>query len=146
LYRVLYSNFRALIILNFIDKLEIFIKGSNKDNILWKKNVAFALRLRIMIMKNKEIMRIWTCACMLNAWEREREEKGTETREDTYCIFCVYWPCVCERKRTALEFGIELFLQWTEDMLRIVPRHVLKLQAKTRVSSLPNEIGLLTTA
>jgi len=94
LYRVLYSNFRALIILNFIDKVEIFIKGSNKDNILWKKNVAFALRLRIMIMKNKEIMRIWTCACMLNAWERERGEGNGNEGGYVLHFLCILALCM----------------------------------------------------
>lgn len=42
-----------------------------------------------MIMRNKEVARMCTCACVQRASKCVGEEKGTETREDTHWIFCV---------------------------------------------------------
>jgi len=56
-----------------------------------EKNVAFASRLRMIIMTNKEIVRMCVNVCMYVRMSKRvgEERKGTETREDTYWIFCV---------------------------------------------------------
>jgi len=74
---------------------------------------------------------VWTCVHVCTHVQTRGRGEGKRGR--IRIGFFVYNGDVCERKRTTLEFGIELFSQWTEDMLRIASRHVLKLPAKTRV-------------
>jgi len=79
--------------------------------IFHEKNVAFASKLQMIIMTNKEIVRMCVNVCLcVRMSKRVGEEKGNE---GGYVLdfLCITAMCVCERKRTTLEFGIELFSQ-----------------------------------
>lgn len=65
-----------------------------------------------------------------------RECREGNGNEGGYILdfLCITAMCVRTEAHDARIWD-RTFSQWTEDMLRIVPRHVLKLPAKTRASS-----------